>query len=81
MKILILLFLTEAYFPQSLTYYITGFKFALFNFSYISIQDVSGFNKLFNWANFPQIKNYLYDIGLNSQSAFYNNANFAFMLC
>ena len=51
MRILILLLLTEAYFPEALINYITGFKFALFSFSFISLQDVEGLNKLLSWAD------------------------------
>ena len=81
MRILMLLLLTEAYFPDSLINYITGFKFALFSFSFISIQDVGGFSKLLSWDNIPQHKNFLENIGITSISAFYNNANFLFTLC
>ena len=78
MRIFIFLLLTEAYFPEALINYITGFKFALLSFSFISIQDVEGLNKLLSWADIPQQKSYLYEIGLTSRSAVYNNANLLF---
>ena len=73
MRILILMLLTEAYFPSQIKNYLLGLKLFSFNFSFLFIQDIPGINEVSNLFDFSQPETVLQDIGLISKSSLFNS--------
>ena len=80
MRILILMLLTEAYFPSPVNNYLVGLKMFSFNFSFMFIQNIPWLQNWLKEFNFSQPSAMLQDIGLVSQSSLINNINLLLIL-
>ena len=80
MRMLILMLLTDAYFPSQVNSYLIGQKLFSFSFSFLSIQSIPGLKEIANLFDSPQSNTVLQDIGLTSQSTFVNNINLLLVL-
>jgi hypothetical protein len=77
---LLLLPMIGAYMPISIIEFITGMDFALFSFSFISLNQLLGISSI-NTSRFPQTDTYLSTIGLESSSCILNNLSIFFSIC
>ena len=80
MRMLILMLLTEAYFPTQVNNYLVRLKLFSFNLSFLSIQNMPGLNEILKLFDYPQSNAVLQDLGLESQSTLVNNINLVFTL-
>ena len=78
-KLLLLLLLTGAYFPEPIVEFITGMNFTLFSFDFLASENTSilkeainSINKLRSWSYSKQGNPFLLKMGLESSSCFYN---------
>ena len=72
---LMLLLLTGAYFPKTLTDYLSGLNFTLFSFNFVPVLNPSYGKEAKSWIDYDVDNDYLETIGLNSDSTLINNFN------
>ena len=77
-QLLVLLLLTEAYFPADISSFFAGAKLFNFSFNFIPVVELNIFNKFFNLFDFSIEIGYLDTIGLITASVLINWLNFVF---
>ena len=75
-QLLVLLLLTEAYFPADISSFFAGAKLFNFSFNFIPVVEFNIFNKFFNLFDFSIEIGYLDTIGLITASVLINWLNF-----
>ena len=79
-QLLVLLLLTEAYFPADISNFFAGVKLFNFSLNFIPVVELNFFNNIYNLLNFEIAMTYLDTIGLYSGSVLLNNMNFFLFL-
>ena len=72
---LMLLLLTGAYFPKTLTDFLSGLNFTLFSFNFVPVLSLPYGKEAKSWIDYDVDNNYLKTIGLSSGSTLINNFN------